>query len=97
MHARVARFEGGEADAIRAAADEIRTRSEGGPPEGLPAVGLLMLIDPDNGRGLTISLFDSEEDMRKGDETLNSMTPPTKGMGERSSVEMYEVAVERRL
>jgi hypothetical protein len=96
MYARIARFEGGQADAIRQSAEEIGTRAESGPPDGVPAKGFLLLIDPDNGRGLGISLFESEEDLRKGDEVLNSMSPPSADMGHRASVETYEVAVDVR-
>ena len=96
MYARIARFEGGEADAIRQNAQEIGSRAESGPPEGVPAKGFLLLIDPDSGRGLGVSLFETEEDLRKGDEVLNSMTPPGEGMGRRASVETYEVAVDVR-
>ena len=39
----------------------------------------------------------AEEDLRKGDETLNAMTPPGDGMGQRTSVEMYEVAADLRM
>lgn len=94
MYARVARFEGARADGIRAVTDEINSAAE--PPEGLPSVGILMLADPDNGRTLTISLFETEEDRRKGDETLNAMTPTGGGLGRRTSVEFYDVAVDRR-
>jgi hypothetical protein len=56
-----------------------------------------MLIDPDSGRSLAIGLFETEDDLKKGDETLNSMTPPSgEDMGKRTSVEMYEVAVDIR-
>lgn len=97
MYARVARFEGGEADAIRAAAEEIDRRAATGPPEGVPGVGFTLLIDPENGRAMGIGLFASEEDMRKGDEVLNSMDPPGDGMGRRAAVEFYEVATEQRM
>jgi hypothetical protein len=96
MYARVAKWEGGDPDAMRRSADEINSRAASGPPEGVPAVGLLLLVDPDNGRGLAISLFETEEDRRKGDETLNSMSPPDDGLGRRSSVENYEVGVDVR-
>ncbi len=96
MYARVARFEGGDADAIRSNVREISSRAESGPPEGVPASGFLLLVDPDNGRGLGISLFETEEDLRTGDETLNSMTPPADGMGKRATVETYEVGVDVR-
>ncbi len=38
-------------------------------------------------------LFESEDDYRQGNETLDSMSPPGDGMGERVSVEKFEVAV----
>ena len=97
MYARVAKWEGAEADAVRKMAEEISSDAESGPPEGVPASGFTLLIDPDGGRSIAIGLFETEEDLRKGDETLNSMTPPSgDGMGKRSGVEMYEVAVDVR-
>jgi hypothetical protein len=50
MHARVATFEGGDSDQVREAISEIRQRSQSGPPEGVPAVGFLMLHAADGGR-----------------------------------------------
>lgn len=97
MYARVARWEGAEGDALRASAEEMSSRADSGPPEGVPAKGFLMLIDPDSGRSLAISLFETEEDLRKGDETLQSMTPSHDNVGERVSVEKYEVAVDVRI
>ena len=94
MYARVTRWEGGDADAIRESAQEMASQSESGPPEGVPAVGFTYLIDPDGGRALAIALFKTEEDRRKGDETLNSMSPPNDEMGKRGPVEFYEVAVD---
>ncbi|HVX83018.1 MAG TPA: hypothetical protein VHB23_16735, partial [Devosiaceae bacterium] len=64
----------------------------GGPPEGVPSTGFLLLQDPAGGRALAIGFFETEEDYRQGDETLNSMSPPGDGMGQRVSVEKYEVA-----
>jgi hypothetical protein len=81
---------------MRASVDGIKSESASGPPEGVPAKGFLLLTDPDNGRSMFIGLFETEEDRRKGDETLNQMTPPGGGMGERGPVEMYEVAVDIR-
>ncbi len=95
MYARVVRFEEGEADAIRSSAERIREDSESGPPEGIPAKQLMLLNDPEGGRSLVIAMFETEEDYRVGDETLNSMTPPGDGMGRRVSVEKYEVALQR--
>ena len=57
----------------------------------------VMLIDPDNGRSLAIALFETEEDLRKGDEVLNSMSPSRDDTRRRTSVETYEVAVDVRI
>lgn len=96
MYARVARWEGGEADALRQSAQDMRERAGEGPPEGVPAKGFLMLIDPDGGRSLGIALFETEEDMRQGDAALNEMSPSSGQVGSRSSVEFYEVGVDLR-
>jgi hypothetical protein len=95
MHARVATFEGGDPAQVRQMIEQIDQRSESGPPDGVPATGLLVLHQPDQGKVVAISLFETEEDLRKGDETLNSMDPPEPGgMGQRASVEMYEVPIK---
>jgi hypothetical protein len=96
MYARVARWEGAEGDALRASAKDMADRAPSGPPEGVPAVGFTLLIDPDSGHSLAIALFETEDDLRKGDETLNGMNPPSDDTGKRTSVENYEVAVDVR-
>jgi hypothetical protein len=97
MYARVARWEGADADALRASAREMESQADSGPPEGVPAKGFTMLIDPESGRSLAIALFETEEDLRKGDETLNSMNPSNDDAGKRTSVENYEVSIDVRL
>jgi hypothetical protein len=53
---------------------------------------MLMLVDRETGKGLGVTLFESEDAMRRGDEALNSMSP---GASERrTSVEFYEVPVQ---
>ena len=95
MHARVATFEGGDADTVRKMVDEIKNRSEEGPPEGVPATGLLLLHSSDGSKVMTVSLFDSEDDLNKGNETLNSMEPPVPGgLGRRTSVDLMEVGIK---
>jgi hypothetical protein len=96
MLARVARWEGADAEALKATAEEIRQQGEaaGGPPPGVPAKGLLILQDTAGGRTIAISLFENEEDYREGDATLDSMSPPSGGMGKRVAVDKYEVAVQ---
>jgi hypothetical protein len=94
MYARVARWEGSSAEALDAAAAGIRENAESGPPEGLPAKKLILLQDKASGRSMAITLFETEDDYRQGDETLNSMSPPGEGMGQRVGVDKYEVAIE---
>jgi hypothetical protein len=82
---------------MRTSADEINSQAAAGPPEGVPAKAFLMLIDPDGGKTLAISLFETEDDLRAGDAVLNEMSPPDDGFGQRTAVETYEVAVDVRL
>lgn len=94
MYARVARWEGAEAEALEQTAAEIRSQSDAGPPEGVPAKKFLLLNDTASGRSIAITLFETEEGYAEGDATLNSMSPPGAGMGQRVAVEKYEVAVD---
>lgn len=94
MYARVVRWEGGNAEAIKGAIDEIRAQADAGPPPGVPSKGLLILQDLEGGKVMSIGLFESADAYREGDETLNSMSPPGEGFGNRAAVEKYEVALE---
>jgi len=96
MFARVARWEGADAQTLEGSAQGIREQAEneGGPPPGVPAKKFLLLHDTAGGKALAITLFENEEDYRQGDETLNSMNPPGGGMGERVSVEKFELVVD---
>lgn len=94
MYARVVRWERAEAEALKETAARISADAESGPPEGVPAKGLLLLQDLEGGKAMAISFFETEEDYRQGDETLNSMNPPGGGMGQRVAVDKYSVALE---
>jgi hypothetical protein len=91
MKARVVTWRGGDPDAIQRNLDEIRARSESGPPEGVPSVGLTVLHRDDE--VIFIALFETEDDLRQGDATLNEMSPPGGGMGDRT-VEFYDVPIK---
>jgi hypothetical protein len=97
MYARVVRWEGGTADAIEAASAAIAAESASEPPEGVPAKGFLLLVDPDRGRTMAVALFETEDDRATGDATLNAMSPPGEGLGKRAPVEMYDVAADLRV
>lgn len=95
MHARVATFQEGNPESIHRMVGRIKELSADGPPEGVPSTGLLILHQADQGKVIAISLFETEDDLRQGDATLNAMDPPEPGgLGRRASVEMYEVGVK---
>ena len=92
MYARVTTWEGGDAEAIRQMAQRIND-DPSGPPEGVPAKRFLMLMDADAGKSVGIVFFETEEDMRKGHETLSGMDPQD-DVGTRASVGLYEVGID---
>ena len=76
MHARVATFEGGDPGQLQETVADLKQRSNEGPPEGVPAKSFLMLHSADGSKVLSIMLFDTEEDLKQGDSTMNTMDPP---------------------
>jgi hypothetical protein len=92
MYARVATFQSDPAeldDAIEMVRREVESEET---PPGLEGAKMLMLIDRATGKGLGVTLFDTEDDMRRGDEALNAMSPG--GTERRVSVEFFEVPVQ---
>jgi hypothetical protein len=91
MYARIATFES-DPGTIDNAIKMVREEVAGDTPEGLEGAKMLMLINRETGKGLGVTLFESEDAMRRGDEALNALSP---GASERrTSVEFYEVPVE---
>jgi hypothetical protein len=79
-------------------AQAISRDSESGPPEGVPGKELLVLTGRESGKLVAIALFETEDDLRQGDATLNQMSPPADAATvARRNVEMFEVAVHRRV
>jgi hypothetical protein len=91
MYARVATFQSDPAD-VDDAIELVRNEVNSETPEGLEGATMMMLVDRQSGKGLGITLFDSEEAMRRGDVALNAMSPG--GSERRTSVEFYEVPVQ---
>lgn len=96
MLARVTTYEGGTAEGLRAAAEQMRSNVAQGPPEGMRSAGITMLVDPDGGRAMMIGLFATEDDLRASEPVLAAMNPP-EGIGRRASLDVYEVGAEARL
>jgi hypothetical protein len=90
MYARVATFESDPAKVDDAIA-MVRAEVDGEVPAGLEGAKMLMLVNRETGKGVGITLFETEDAMRRGDEALNAMNP---GSTERRvSVEFFEVPV----
>lgn len=88
MWARVARFEGDPAD-VDTRIERLRSMLDNeGPPPELADAKFLLLVDRASGGALGVTLFDSEEAMRRGDQAMNAGQGHA---GVRSSVEFYEV------
>jgi hypothetical protein len=91
MYARVATFESDPARVDDAIA-MIRAQVDGEVPPGLEGAKMLMLVNRETGKGVGVTLFETEDAMRRGDEALNAMNP---GSSERRvSVEFFEVPVQ---
>jgi hypothetical protein len=88
-YARVVTFEGVSPDAVNEIRQEI---SQGERPEGIPATEILVLAG-ESGKVQITTFYDTEDDYRQGDQTLQDMSPP-EGLN-RASVEKFEVAVRR--
>jgi hypothetical protein len=100
MYARIASFEG-EPDRVDQAVEAVKGQVESNwesPPEGLEnAKEMWMLVDRDNGKGVGITLYETDEDMRRGDEALSAMSPPVSDeTGRRIGVSFYEVALRKQ-
>jgi hypothetical protein len=63
-------------------------------PGDIPATEIILLYDADAEASLVIVFFETEDDYRRGDETLSAMDPGDTP-GRRTSVTKYEVAVRR--
>ncbi len=98
MYVRIARFEGGDRNWDEFAADvgeTIRGGGQGTPFEraGDAVKRVMLLVDRESNRGANLILCETEDDLRRADAALNEMTPAS-GRGARTSVEMYEVALD---
>lgn len=91
-YARVATF-----DMDDAALDALVSRisATNGQPDGVPAKRITILADRSAGKVVVAIRFGSDDDLRKGAEALEAMSPPDVGSRSRVSVDSYEVVFER--
>lgn len=94
MHVRVVRFTDVDPERVKQLANEISEAE--GPPEGIKATGLQILLDEDQRTSVVIQTFDSAQDMADSEAAFDSMdagdTP-----GTRASVDRTELMRELKL
>lgn len=91
MFARVATFQS-DPGRLDDTIEMVRKEVAGETPDGLKGAKMLMLVDRESGKSIGITLFDSEEALRRGDQALNGMDPGS--TERRTDVGFYEVPVE---
>jgi hypothetical protein len=91
MYVRVVRFTG--VDAERMEALLARIKESDGPPPGVPATGLTMLLDKEQSTAIVLQRFATAEDMRAGDQAFSAMDA-SETPGVRASVDMCELKLE---
>lgn len=87
--ARVVSFDGVDADHMRSLKQQIESGEQ---PEDIPATEIMILHDAGAEQALAIVFFETEDDYRRGDASLDAM-PRDDTPGRRSSVTKYEVAL----
>ena len=93
MFARMATFEVDDPRLIEGEIETTQRYTDGGlHSEGIPAIGFLMMVDRAGGKVVEVLLFETEDDLRQGDASMNSMAPG-KGSMHRVALELLEVPV----
>jgi hypothetical protein len=88
MYARVVRFTDVDTERMNSVAGDIDGGE--GPPPGVPAKGIRMIVDEAAKTAIVVVFFDSEEDMKTGGEALDAMDV-SETPGTRVSVDTGEV------
>lgn len=94
MFVRAVRFTDVSAERMR----ELLARIEeaDGPPPGVPATGLKVLVDEAQGTAVVLQQFESAEDMEAGGKVFSEMDS-AETPGTRASVDMCEVKADLTL
>ena len=93
MHVRVVRFtdvDAGRLEALIAQIDESE-----GPPPGIPATGMQILLDKDQGTAVVLQQFDSADDMATAEAAFDAMDA-SETPGTRVSVDRTELKKDMR-
>jgi hypothetical protein len=94
MHMRVVRFTDVDPQRVERLLSEIDASA--GPPEGIKATGLQIVVDEDQRTAVVLQFFDGAEDMRDSEAAFDGMDP-SETPGTRTSVDRGEVKLDLRL
>jgi hypothetical protein len=91
MYARVVRFTDVDPDHLAGRVADIEGSE--GPPVDIPAKGIQILHDPDQGTAVVIQLFETADDMATAESALDAMDPGDTP-GTRASIDRCEIKAE---
>lgn len=94
MYVRVVRFT--DVSAERIAELLARIEESDGPPPGVPATGMKMLLDETQGTAVVLQYFATADDMETGAAAFSAMDA-SETPGTRASVDMCELKLELEL
>ena len=93
MFVRVVRFTGVDTQRVESLLGDMES---GGPPPGVKAHSMQMMLDADQGTAVVVQLFDSAEDMRESEAALDGMDP-SETPGTRASVDRGELKLDLKM
>jgi len=91
---RVVRFTDVDTERLEQVVSEIDESQ--GPPEGIKATGLQILVDPEQRTSVVLQFFDSAQDMADSEQAFDSMDA-SETPGKRASVDRTELKREIRM
>jgi len=94
MYARVVRFTDVDADHLAERIADVEASDA--PPVDIPAKGIQILHDPDQGTAVVIQLFETADDMAAAEEALDQMDPGDTP-GTRGSIDRCEIKADMRM
>jgi hypothetical protein len=94
MHMRVVRFTDVDPKRVEKLVSEIDESA--GPPEGIKATGLQMVLDEDQRTAVVVQFFDSAEDMRDSEAAFDAMDA-SETPGTRASIDRGEVKLDLKM
>ena len=92
MHVRVVRFT--DVDPAKVDALIGRVNEGDGPPPGVTASGIQLLLDDSQGTAVVLQMFETAEDMAAAEQAFDSM-PAEDTPGTRASIDRTELKLDR--